>query len=204
MMFILCIILPPIAAAISGGFSSFFINLILTCFGWLPGIVHAIMVTNKSIVEEQNEELISTLEKNNINVLGGLVYDAARGKILFIKAPSVLIASGGLSSLYFPKTDTMRGNTGDSYALGIRAGADLIDMEQIQFLPFCLASPPSYEGLLAGEPSTASFLGVLRDKNNKVIEGNPDTIKTVNDVWKFSKNMWSQDPTWFLVDTSQK
>ena len=42
-------------------------------------------------------------------------------------------------------------------------------MEQIQFLPFCLASPPSYEGLLAGEPSTASFLGVLRDKNNKVI-----------------------------------
>ena len=104
-----------------------------------------------------------------INVLGGIVYDAARGKILFIKAPSVIIAAGGLSSLYFPKTDTMRGNTGDSYALGIRAGADLLDMEQIQFLPFCLASPPSYEGLLAGEPSTASFLGVLRDKNNKVI-----------------------------------
>ena len=79
----------------------------------------------------------------------------------------MIIASGGLSSLYFPKTDTMRGNTGDSYALGIQAGADLIDMEQIQFLPFCLASPPSYEGLLAGEPSTASFLGVLRDKNKK-------------------------------------
>ena len=68
MMFILCIILPPVAAAISGGFSSFFINLILTCCGWLPGIVHAIMVTNKSIVQEQNEELISTLEKNNISV----------------------------------------------------------------------------------------------------------------------------------------
>ena len=63
----------------------------------------------------------------------------------------------------------MRGNTGDSYAIGIRAGADLVDMEQIQFLPFCLASPPSYEGLLAGEPATGSFLGVLRDKNNKVI-----------------------------------
>ena len=42
-----------------------------------------------------------------------------------------------------------------------------------------------------------------KDKNNKVIEGNPDIIKTVNDVWKFSKNMWSQDPTWYLVDTSQ-
>ena len=43
----------------------------------------------------------------------------------------------------------------------------------------------------------------VKDKNNKIIEGNPDTIKTVNDVWKFSKNMWSQDPTWYLVDTSK-
>ncbi len=117
------------------------------------------------VVKENN--LIN--DEDNLNVLGGIVYDATRGKILFIKSPSVVIASGGLSTLFFPKTDTMRGNTGDSYAIGIRAGADLIDMEQIQFLPFCLASPPSYEGLLAGEPSTASFLGVLRDKNNKVI-----------------------------------
>ena len=81
----------------------------------------------------------------------------------------MIIAAGGLSTLFFPKTDTMRGNTGDSYAIGIRAGAHLVDMEQIQFLPFCLASPPSYEGLLAGEPATASFLGVLRDKHNKII-----------------------------------
>ena len=44
----------------------------------------------------------------------------------------------------------------------------------------------------------------VKDKNNQIIEGNPDTIKTVNDIWKFSKNMWSQDPTWYLVDTSNK
>ena len=43
-----------------------------------------------------------------------------------------------------------------------------------------------------------------KDKNNKVVEGNPDIIKTVNDVWKFSKNMWSQDPTWYLVETANK
>ena len=40
-----------------------------------------------------------------------------------------------------------------------------------------------------------------KDKNNKVIEGNPDRIKTVNDVWKFSKNMWSANPSWYLVET---
>ncbi|MEE2997065.1 MAG: FAD-binding protein [Pseudomonadota bacterium] len=103
------------------------------------------------------------------SVVGGIVYHAALGKLIAVKTSSVVIASGGLSTLYFPKTDTMRGNTGDSYAIAARAGADLVDMEQVQFLPFCLASPPSYEGLLVGEPVTASYLGVLRDKNGKVI-----------------------------------
>ena len=50
----------------------------------------------------------------------------------------------------------------------------------------------------------SEIITCAKDKNNKIIEGNPDTIKTVNDVWKFSKNMWSQDPTWYLVATSNK
>ena len=102
-------------------------------------------------------------------IVGGLIYDAAGGKLIAVRAPAVIVAAGGLSTLFFPKTDTMRGNTGDSYAVVARAGAELVDMEQVQFLPFCLASPPSFEGLLVGEPATASFLGVLRDKNGKVI-----------------------------------
>ena len=102
-------------------------------------------------------------------IAGGLIYDAARGVLIAVRAPSVVIAAGGLSSLYFPNTDTMRGNTGDGYAIALRAGADLVDMEQVQFLPFCLASPPAYEGLCAGEPVMASYLGVLRDSNGKII-----------------------------------
>jgi len=50
----------------------------------------------------------------------------------------------------------------------------------------------------------SEIITCVKDKNNKVIEGNPDSIKTVNDVWKFSKNMWSQDPTWYLVETSKE
>ncbi len=50
----------------------------------------------------------------------------------------------------------------------------------------------------------SEIITCVKDKNNKVIQGNPDVIKTVNDVWKFSKNMWSQDPTWYLVETSNK
>ena len=50
----------------------------------------------------------------------------------------------------------------------------------------------------------SEIITCVKDKNNQIIEGNPDTIKTVNDIWKFSKNMWSQDPTWYLVGTSNK
>ena len=50
----------------------------------------------------------------------------------------------------------------------------------------------------------SEIITCVKDKNNKLIEGDPERIKTVNDTWEFSKNMWSQDPTWYLVGTSSK
>jgi predicted lipid-binding transport protein (Tim44 family) len=50
----------------------------------------------------------------------------------------------------------------------------------------------------------SEMITYVKDKNNQIIEGNPDTIKTVNDVWRFAKNMWNEDPTWYLIDTSSK
>jgi len=50
----------------------------------------------------------------------------------------------------------------------------------------------------------SEIITCVKDKNNQIIEGNPDTIKTVSDVWRFAKNMWSQDPAWYLVDISSK
>ena len=50
----------------------------------------------------------------------------------------------------------------------------------------------------------SEMITCVKDKNNRIIEGNPNTIKTVNDVWRSAKNMWSQDPTWYLIDTSSK
>ena len=40
-----------------------------------------------------------------------------------------------------------------------------------------------------------------KNKDNKIIEGNAEEIKTVSDVWKFSKNMWSANPNWYVVET---
>lgn len=106
---------------------------------------------------------------NRKYVQGGLIYHAADGVLVSVKAHAVVLACGGIGTLYFPHTDTMRGNTGDAYAIAARAGAKLVDMEQIQFIPFAVASPPSYQGLIVGEPVSAGALGVIRDVDGKVI-----------------------------------
>ena len=49
----------------------------------------------------------------------------------------------------------------------------------------------------------SEMISCIKDKDNNIVEGDPDIIKTVNDVWKFSKNMWSHNPTWYLVDTTE-
>jgi succinate dehydrogenase/fumarate reductase flavoprotein subunit/ferredoxin-NADP reductase len=102
-------------------------------------------------------------------VLGCLIYHAASGELWSVRAPSVILACGGLSTLYFPHTDTMRGNTGDGYAIAARLGCELVDMEQVQFIPFSLVGPKSFEGLVVGEPASAGPLGVLRDRDGEIL-----------------------------------
>lgn len=102
-------------------------------------------------------------------ITGGLVYHATEGRFISLRASAVIIACGGLSTLYFPNTDTMKGNSGDSYAIAARAGAQLIDMEQVQFIPFAVTHPPAYRGLIVGEPLIAGVLGVIRDKDGKIV-----------------------------------
>ena len=48
------------------------------------------------------------------------------------------------------------------------------------------------------------IISVKKDKNNAIIEGDPDGIKTVTDYWKFSKKTSSKDPNWFLTEIISK
>ena len=41
------------------------------------------------------------------------------------------------------------------------------------------------------------------DSNNNIIEGSPEEIQTVNDVWSFSRDLNSDDPTWNLTEIAQ-
>ena len=46
----------------------------------------------------------------------------------------------------------------------------------------------------------AEVISVKKDKDNKIIEGNPDKIKFVTDVWKFSRNIRNKSPNWYLAE----
>jgi len=46
----------------------------------------------------------------------------------------------------------------------------------------------------------AEVISVKKDKNDKIIEGNPDKIKFVTDIWKFTKNIKKNSPNWYLSE----
>ena len=47
----------------------------------------------------------------------------------------------------------------------------------------------------------SEIISCIRDKENKIVSGDPDKVKKVNDVWKFSKDSRSTNPNWLLIDT---
>ncbi len=73
-------------------------------------------------------DLIVDHDPQGRKVVGGLIYHAPRGILLAVAARAVVLATGGLGTLYFPNTDNMRGNTGDGYAAALRAGAGCKDI----------------------------------------------------------------------------
>jgi len=56
------------------------------------------------------------------------------------------------------------------------------------------------DNLFATVKFVAEVISVKKDKNNKIIEGNPDKIKFVTDSWKFTKNINNKSPNWYLSE----
>ncbi len=58
--------------------------------------------------------------------------------------------------------------------------------------------------LFATVKFVCEIISVKKNQENKIIEGNPDKIKTVTDYWKFSKNSLKQSPNWYLSEIISK
>jgi succinate dehydrogenase/fumarate reductase flavoprotein subunit len=85
--------------------------------------------------------------------------DLGKGELVTISAKAVILASGGAQMIY-PIQTAPEELTGDGQAMACRAGAELIDMEMVQFHPCNLISPPAWNGL--GFPFTIGPGGGLR------------------------------------------
>jgi succinate dehydrogenase flavoprotein subunit len=95
-------------------------------------------------------------------VAGAFGYWRENGRFIVFKAKSVVIATGGIGKAW-PVTSNSWEYTGDGMTLAYEAGAELMDMEFVQFHPTGMVWPPGVQGLLVTEAVRGEG-GILRNK----------------------------------------
>lgn len=129
-------------------------------------------------IDVHMECTIVELLKDGDRVVGAFGYDRERGRFRLFTARAVVLASGGIGRA-FKVTSNSWEYTGDGHALAYRAGADLLDMEFVQFHPTGMVWPPSVRGILVTEGVRGEG-GVLRNSDGKrfMFEGIPDLYRS--------------------------
>ena len=139
------------------------------------------------------EYTIVSLLKDGGRVVGAFGYDRERGRFRVFKAKAVVVCTGGLGRAYKVTSNSWEG-TGDGVSLAYHAGAELLDMEFIQFHPTGMIWPPSVMGILVTE-SVRGEGGVLRNKDGKrfMYDDIPDNYKSQTSTdpeegWRYTQN----------------
>ena len=96
------------------------------------------------------ELTITEILKENGKIAGAYGYWRENGKEVLFEAPAVIIATGGVGKTFKITSNSWEG-TGDGHALALKAGANLVDMEFLQFHPTGMVWPPSVRGILVTE-----------------------------------------------------
>jgi len=96
------------------------------------------------------EVMVTSLVTDKNQVIGATGLDLKDSSLIYFQAKSVILASGGAGQLYPVTSNTFQKN-GDGFAIAYRAGANLVDMEQIQFHPTGMVAPESKKGVLVTE-----------------------------------------------------
>jgi succinate dehydrogenase / fumarate reductase flavoprotein subunit len=123
------------------------------------------------------ELTITEILKENGKIAGAYGYWRESGSEILFEAPAVIIATGGVGKTFKITSNSWEG-TGDGHALALKAGANLVDMEFLQFHPTGMVWPPSVRGILVTE-SVRGEGGILT--NNL---GERFMFKYIPDVFK--------------------
>src|SRR5256886_2751262 len=108
---------------------------------------------------------ITRLLKDGERITGAFGYWRENGRFVVFKAKSVVIATGGIGKAWRITSNSWE-YTGDGMALAYDAGAELMDMEFVQFHPTGMVWPPGVQGILVTEAVRGEG-GILRSKDGE-------------------------------------
>ena len=142
---------------------------------------------------KQNHEILEGKNKK----------DFLKGAELAYETILTAFASGDLKKLKGLLTSTMNSNF--SSAVELRNKEKIIS--EFTFIGIKEASVEKYEKAKDDLSATVKFVAEVisvKKKDDKIIEGNPDKIKFVTDVWKFTRNINDKNPNWYLAEIVSK
>ena len=141
-------------------------------------------------IDVHMEVTVITLLKDGDRVVGAFAYEREHGRFRVFKAKAVILATGGVGRAYKITSNSWEG-TGDGHTLAHDAGAELIDMEFIQFHPTGMVWPPSVRGILVTEGVRGEG-GILINSEGKrfMFDDIPDLYKeqtadTPEEGWRY-------------------
>ena len=116
-------------------------------------------------IEVYMEHTILSLLKDGDRVVGAFGYERERGRFKIFRAKAIVLATGGIGRAYKITSNSWE-YTGDGHSLAYDAGAELIDMEFVQFHPTGMVWPPSVSGILVTEGVRGDG-GILTNKEGR-------------------------------------
>jgi len=116
-------------------------------------------------IEVYMEHTILSLLKDGDRVVGAFGYERERGRFKIFRAKAIVLATGGIGRAYKITSNSWE-YTGDGHSLAYEAGAELIDMEFVQFHPTGMVWPPSVMGILVTEGVRGEG-GILTNKEGR-------------------------------------
>jgi succinate dehydrogenase / fumarate reductase flavoprotein subunit len=127
-------------------------------------------------------------------IAGAFGYFRDTGRFVLFEAPTVIMATGGIGRTYKVTSNSWE-YSGDGHALALLAGADLMNMEFVQFHPTGMVWPPSVRGLLVTE-SVRGDGGVLRNSEGKrfMFDYVPDVFRAQYAETEDEADRWYTDP----------
>ena len=143
-------------------------------------------------IDVHMECTVLTLLTDGGRVVGVFAYERERGRFKLFRSKAVVLATGGIGRAYRITSNSWE-YTGDGHALAYHAGADLMDMEFVQFHPTGMVWPPSVRGILVTEGVRGEG-GVLKNSEGRrfMFDDIPDNYKpqTASDAeegWRYTQ-----------------